>query len=145
MRGILAFVLCTASAWSIAQSIYAYKSVHTDGAVTYSDTRPAAGRAVERVPIYQGSAAIEQQGKLRVQQMDAIGKELEKQRAGDAQARRDHESRLADAREEVAAAERGLALAQQSKKNASPERIAAAEQHLKLARQRLREAQSSAP
>jgi hypothetical protein len=95
--------------------------------------------------IHQNSAAIEQQGAQRVQEMDAAGKELEKQRAGDTDARRKYQSRVAEARQEVADAENYLVTAQQSKKHATPERIADAEERVRLARQRLREVQTAGP
>ena len=141
MRSLLTVFLCTASAGSLAQSIYAYKSVHTDGSVTYSDTRPASDAAVEQVQIYQGSAAIEQQGEERVKQMDAIGKELEKQRTADAEEQRKREKEIAKARQEVADAERFLTSVLQSKKNATPQRMRAAREQLRLARERLQQVQ----
>jgi Domain of unknown function (DUF4124) len=142
MRSLLALSLCAASAGSLAQSIYAYKSVHTDGTVTYSDTRPATGAPVEQLRIQQNSAAIEQQGAQRVQQMDANAKELEKKRAADAEAQRKREDALAKARQEVADAERFLTSVLQSKKNATPERMHAAREQLRLAREHLQQVQS---
>lgn len=145
MRVVLALLLCSAATCSLAQSIYAYKSVHSDGTVSYSDTQPVTRESVEKMNINQGSAAIEQQGEQRKQEMDAAGKELEKQRVGDSDAKRKYQSRVDQAREEVASAERNLVTAQQSKKHATPERIADAKEHLRLARQRLREVQSAGP
>ena len=129
----------------LAQSIHAYKSVHTDGAVSYSDTRPTDAESVTEVKVYHESAAIEQQGSQRMQEMNAATKAGEKQRAEEADARRKHDSRVAAARQEVTDAERHLVTAQQSKRHATPERIAAAQERLGLAKQGLREAQRAGP
>jgi primase-polymerase (primpol)-like protein len=137
--------MCLAAALSQAQSIHAYKSVHTDGTVSYSDTRPAVSTSVEKLTIIQDSAAIEQQGKQRVQQMDAAAKTLEEQRAGQAEATREYQKQLNVARQELSEAERHLVSVQQSKKNATSERVAAAQQRVQLARRKLREVQSAAP
>lgn len=145
MRVVLALVMCSAAACSLAQSIHAYKSVHGDGSVSYSDTRPVTQGSVEEMSIYQNSAAIEQQGAQRMQEMDAIGKKLEEQRASDLDAKREYQSRVAEARQEVVEAERNLATTQQSKKAATPERIADAQERVQLARRRLREVQSAGP
>jgi outer membrane PBP1 activator LpoA protein len=130
MRVFFALLLWLSAAGCLAESIHAYKSVHTDGTVSYSDTRPASAKSVTEVNVYQESAATEEQGKQRMQEMDAATKRLEKQRA-------------AEARREVTDAQRGLTTAQQSKKHATPERIALAEQRVRLARQRLREIETA--
>ncbi len=95
--------------------------------------------------IQQNSAAIEQQGAQRMQEIDAATKRLEKQRADEAEARRKYQTILAEARQEVTDAERNLSSTQQSKKSATAERIGLAEQRVRLARQRLREVQSAGP
>jgi len=145
MRALLALVMCSVATGSLAQSIHIFKEVHADGTVVYSDTRPVTPGAVEEVKIYQSSAAIEQQGEQRKQEMDAIGKKLEKQRTDVSDAKREYQRRVAEARDEVAAAERALVIAQQSKKAATPERITAAEEQLRMARRRLRDVQSAGP
>jgi hypothetical protein len=145
MRVVFALIICCAAGYAQAKSIYAYKSVHSDGTVSYSDTRPAAGESVERVTISPSSAAIEQQGAQRVQQMDTAAKTLEKQRSGAAQAKSDYQKRVNEARQELTDAERNLVTVEQSKKSASPERIKAARKRISLARQKLREVQSAGP
>jgi hypothetical protein len=82
MRVFFALLLWFYAAGCLAESIHAYKSVHTDGTVSYSDTRPASAESVTEVNVYQESAATEEQGKQRMQEMDAATKRLEKQRAG---------------------------------------------------------------
>ena len=141
MRVVLVLLMWFFATCSLAQSIHAYKSVHTDGVVSYSDTRPAEAESVTEVKIYQDSAAIEQQGKKRIQELDAAPSELEKQRADEAAARREYDRRVAEARQEVIDAKRGLVTAQQSKKSATPERIGLAQQRVRLAEFRLREVQ----
>ncbi|NCF80382.1 MAG: hypothetical protein GWP74_02115 [Proteobacteria bacterium] len=143
MRVFFALLLWLSAAGCLAESIYAYKSVHTDGTVSYSDTRPASAKSVTEVNVYQESAATEEQGKQRMQEMDAATKRLEKQRADAAAARKKYDKRVAEARREVTDAQRGLTTAQQSKKHATPERIALAEQRVRLARQRLREIETA--
>ncbi|GMQ96159.1 MAG: hypothetical protein BMS9Abin14_671 [Gammaproteobacteria bacterium] len=143
MRLVLAVLIWSAAASVFAQSSHAYKSVHPDGSVSYSDTRPESAASVEEMTIYQNSAAIEEQGKQRVQEMSSIGERLAKERAHEAQARREYQARLAEARQEVTDAERGLVTARESRKNATPERMALAEQRVHLARRRLREVQSA--
>ena len=143
MRLVLAVLIWLAAASVFAQSSHAYKSVHPDGSVSYSDTRPESAASVEEMTIYQNSAAIEEQGKQRVQEMSSIGERLAKERADEAQARREYQARLAEARQEVADAERGLVTALESRKHATPERIALAEQRVQLARRRLQEVQSA--
>lgn len=143
MRVIFILLMWSAAASCIAQSMHLFKSVHADGTVSYSDTRPETAMTVEKMEIQQNSAAIEQQGAQRMQEMDAATKRFQKQQADEAQARRKHQNRLADARQEVADAERNLSIAQQSKKSATAERVGLAEQRVRLARQRLREVQSA--
>jgi hypothetical protein len=143
MRVVLALLMWSAAACSLAQSSQAYKSISPDGTVSYSDTRPETAASVEEMTIYQNSAAIEQQGKQRVQEMSSIGERLAKERADEAQARREYQTRLAEARQEVTDAERNLVTAQQSKKHASAERIGLAQQRVQLARRRLREVQGA--
>ena len=145
MRVLLAFLMWSAAASCIAQRTYTFKSVHADGTVGYSDTRPETATTVEKIDIRQDSAAIEQQGAQRSQEIDAARKHLEKQRADEMQAGRKYQTALAEARKEVSDAERNLSTAQQSKKNATPERIGLAEQRVQLARRRLREVQSAGP
>ena len=145
MRVIFILLMWSAAASCIAQSMHLFKSVHADGTVSYSDTRPEAATTAERMEIQQNSAAIEQQGAQRMQEMNAATKDLQKRHADEAQARRKHQTRLAKARQEVTDAERHLSVAMQSKKSATGERIGLAEQRLRLARQRLREVQSAGP
>lgn len=128
-----------------AQSIHAYKSVHGDGSVTYSDTRPASVSSVETIRVPGTDAAVVEAGQKRKQEMDAIAERLAKQRDEDAEVRRKYESRLADAREAVRSAEASLASILESKKSATQERIALAEQKLKLARKQLRDVQRAGP
>jgi hypothetical protein len=144
MRVVLVLAMCLSATYCLAQSSHAYKSVHADGTVSYSDTRPGAAESVTEVDLYRDSAT-EQQGKQRMEELAAASSELEEQRAEKAEARREYESRVAGARQEVTGAQRGLVMAQQSKKNATPERIALAEQRVRLAKQRLREVQSAGP
>ncbi len=145
MRVLLAFLMWSAAASCIAQRTHTFKSVHADGTVGYSDTRPETATTVEKIDIRQNSAAIEQQGAQRVQEIDAARKGLEKQRADEMQARRKYQTALAEARKEVSDAERNLSTTQQSKKNATAKRIGLAEQRVQLARRRLREVQSAGP
>jgi chromosome segregation ATPase len=125
--------------------MHAFKAVHADGTVNYSDTRPEAAPTVEKLDIQQNSAAIERQGAQRMQEIDTATEGLKKQQADEAQARRKYQTSLAEARQEVTDAERHLSSTQQSKKHATPERIGLAEQRVRLARQRLREVQSAGP
>jgi len=145
MRVVFAFLLWSGAASCIAQPIYTFKSVHADGTVSYSDTRPETATTVEKMDIQQDSAAIEQQGAQRMQEIDAATERLEKQHADEADARRKYQASLSEARQEVANAERNLLSTQQSKKSATAERIGLAEQRVRLARQRLREVQSAGP
>ena len=143
MRVIFILLMWSAAASCFAQSIHLFKSVHADGTVSYSDTRPETATTVEKMDIQQNSAAIERQGTQRMQEIDTATERLEKQQADEAQARRKYQTSLAEARQEVADAERNLSSTQQSKKHATPERIGLAEQRVRLARQRLREVQSA--
>lgn len=145
MRSSVAVLLLLVSAVSIAESIHAYKSVHTDGTVTYSDTRPQSASSVQTIEILPTDDATRDQGEQRTREMQAAGKQLDEQRAEQSQSRREYESRLAEARQEVIDAERYLDHAMQSKKNATPERIADAQERVKLARKRLREVESGSP
>jgi len=145
MRVILVFLMWCAAASGFAQSIHLFKSVHADGTVAYSDTQPATANSVEEVDIHQNSAAIEQQGAQRMQEMNAAAKRIEKQQADESKARRKYETLVAEAHQEVADAERNLVSTRQSKKNATAERIGDAEERVRLARQRLREVQSAGP
>ena len=145
MRLVLAVLMWSAAACVFAQSSQAYKSVHADGSVSYSDTRPETASSVEEMTIYPNSAAIEERGKQRVQELSSIGERLAKERADEAQARREHQTRLAEVRQEVADAERNLVTARESRKHATPERIGLAEQRVHLARRRFREVQSAGP
>jgi chromosome segregation ATPase len=145
MRVIFILLMWSAAASCIAQSMHLFKSVHADGTVGYSDTRPETATTVEKMEIRQDSAAIEQQGAQRMQEIETASKRLEKQRADEAQARHKYQTVLAEARQEVSEAERNLSTTRQSKKNATAERIGLAEQRVRLARKRLREVQSPAP
>lgn len=145
MRVVLAILMWSVAASCIAQRTYTFKSVHADGTVSYSDTRPETATTVEKMDIQHNSAAIERQGAQRMQEIDTATKRLEKQQADEAQARRKYQSALAEVRQEVSDAERNLTSARQSKKSATPERIGLAEQRVRLARQRLREVQSAGP
>ena len=145
MRVIFILLMWSAAASCIAQSMHLFKSVHADGTVSYSDTRPETATTVEKMEIQQNSAAIEQQGAQRMQEMNTATKHLQKRHADEAEARRKYQTRLAEARQEVTDAERNLSTAQLSKKSATAERIGLAEQRVRLARQRLREVQSAGP
>lgn len=145
MRPILVLLICCVPVVADAQSMHLYKSVHADGTVSYSDTRPSSSTSVTTMSVPETDAAILNQGEQRSEQMRALGDALEKQRAEQAQARRKREKALAEARQELSAAERGLATVRQSKHNATEERIALAEQRLQLARRRLREIEAATP
>ena len=145
MRSVLVPVFWCICGPCLAQSIHAYKSVHGDGSVTYSDTRPASASSVESIRVPGTDAAIVEQGQQRMQEMDAIAEGLEKQRDQDAKSRREYRSRLDDAHQAVRDAEAFLASVVASKKSATPERIELAEQKVRLARQRLREVQRAGP
>lgn len=128
-----------------AQSIHAYKSVHGDGGVTYSDTRPASASSVETIRVPRTDPAIVEEGRQRKQELDAAAERLAKQRDEAAATRRQNETRLAKARQAVRDAEAFLASVMNSKRYATPERIGLAEQQLRLARQQLREAERAGP
>ncbi len=124
-----------------AQSTHLYKSVHADGTVTYSDSRPAGQGEVTEMNVHSGGDDVEQQGAKRMDEMRAASKSLEERRAAEAEARSKREKEIAEARQEVAEAERNLVTTQRSKHNATPDRIATAEERVRLARQRLKEVQ----
>ncbi len=145
MRLILVVLMWSAAASVFAQSGHAFKSVDADGTVSYSDTRPATAASVEEINIGGDSTAIEEQGQQRVQELNAVSERIAKERADEAQTRRAYQTRLAEARQEVAEAERNLVSTRQSRKHATPERIALAEQRVHLARRRMREVQSAGP
>lgn len=145
MRSIVALFLGFATAACLAESIHAYKSVHADGTVSYSDTRPQSASSVQTVEIRQTEEAILDQGEKRKQQMQAIGEQLDDERAEQSKARIEYQSRLAEARKELRDAQRNLDITLESKKNATPERIGLAEERIELARKRLREVEASRP
>lgn len=145
MRVALALCLMLPPLGCLAQSVHYYKSVHDDGTVTYSDTRPRSASTVEQVKVYQGSAAVEQQGQQRMKELEAAGKRLDEQQAGEAKTRGEYQARLDEARREVADAQRSLAITRQSKHNATPERIGLAEERVRLARKHLKEVQNAGP
>lgn len=145
MRSVLALGLLFAAAGSLAQSVHYYKSVHADGTVTYSDTRPPTATTVEQVKVHGDGAAAREQGEQRMQEIQAAGKRLDEQRAEEAEAERKHRERLAQARQEVADAERNLATVQESKRSATKYRIGIAEDRVQLARKRLKEVQFAGP
>ena len=152
MRVVLALLIWCVAASCLAEPMHAFKAVHADGTVSYSDTRPETATTVEKLDIQQNSAASERQGAQRMQEIDTATERLKKQQADEkkqqadeAQARRKYQTSLAEARQEVTDAERHLSSTQQSKKHATPERIGLAEQRVRLARQHLRKVQSAGP
>ena len=145
MRSFLALFIWSLSACSMAQSIHAYKSVHADGTVGYSDTRPASASSVEEINIQRANPAVEQQGKQRMQELDAVSKGYEERNAEQVKARREYEDRLAKARKWVRETETNLATARRSKKNATPEYIGNWEERVKLARDNLRAVETTRP
>jgi hypothetical protein len=145
MRVVLALCLLGPAFGCFAQSTHYYKSVHDDGAVAYSDTKPRSASSVEQVNVQQGGAGTEQQGQQRLDELSAASKRLDEEKARDAESRSKYQSRLAQARQEVADAERHLSTTRQSKHNATPERIDTAEERVRLARMKLKEVQSAAP
>jgi hypothetical protein len=145
VRPIIALLIWSVSLCSVAQSVHLYKSVHSDGTVGYSDTRPPSAASVTEMRVPETDSGIVNQGQLRKQEMEAIGNDLEKQREEQSEARQKYQSVLAQARQEVSSAERNLAITRQSKHNATEERIALAEDRLNLARQRLRQVQNAGP
>ena len=142
MRLFVAFFLWFVAVACLAQGGYAYRWVHADGSVTYSDTPPPAGETVERLNVSSETTEVEQQGQERLKQLGTLNKQTDEARSEQVKARREREEKLAQARAEVANAERALADTRSSKKSATPERIKLMENQLKLARQRLREVQA---
>ena len=145
MRSILALVLFAASQVCFAASIHAYKAVHSDGTVSYSDTWPGTASSVQTIAIPQTGDSTLEQGERRKQQMQDAGKQLDEQRAAESKARREYQAQLAQARQEVSDAERHLYETRNSKKNASAERTATAKQRLDLARKKLQELERAGP
>lgn len=145
MRVVLALCLLAPAFGCFAQSSHYYKSVHDDGTVTYSDTKPRSASSVEQVKVHQGSAGSQKQGQQRMDELNAASKRLDEQKARDAESRSKYQSRLASARQEVTDAERHLSITRQSKHNATSERIGNAEERVRLARKHLKEVQSAGP
>ena len=145
MRSVLSLFIWSLSACCLAQSIHAYKSVHADGTVGYSDTRPASASSVEKINIRRASPSVEQQGQQRMEELDAVSKARDERKAEQAAARRDYEDRLAEARKWVRETEANLATARQSRKNATPEYIGNWQDRVKLARDHLRAVESARP
>jgi len=145
VRFFLVVLIGSIAGSCLGASIHAYKSVHADGTVEYSDTRPASAAPVDSVSVAGPDAASDEQGKQYLKELDESVKRLDEQQEAKAKAQRDYQSRLSQAQRELQEAEKGLASARESKKNATPERIAVAEQRVQLARQRLREVQNAAP
>ncbi len=145
VRLIFALLLCGLCGGAIAASIHAYKAVHADGTVSYSDTRPESAQSVTSVNVPGSDSARLEEGEQRKQEMRDIGKQLEEQRAQEAKQQGERAERLAEARREVVEAERNLANTRQSKRSATPERIRLAEERLQLARRRLRQIEGGAP
>ena len=145
MRLFLALFIWSLSACCLAESIHAFKAVHADGTVSYSDTRPESASSVEEINIQRASPVVEQQGQHRMQELGALSKETEERNATQTQARREYEERLAKARKWVRETEANLATARQSKKSATPEYIGNWEERVKLARDNLREVERTRP
>ncbi len=145
MRVFLVIFIWSISACCFAQTMHLFKSVHADGTVGYSDTRPASAASVQEMDIPRANAAIEQQGKQRMQELNATNKHIDEQQAEAAKARREYQDRLTQAQKWVRDTERNLATARQSKKNATAEYIGNWEERVRLARQHLREVQSAGP
>ena len=145
MRVVFALCLLCPAFGCLAQSVHYYKSVHDDGAVTYSDTRPPSASSIEQVKVQQSSSTTEQQGQQRMKELEAASKRLDEQRAGQAESRSKYQKRLAQARQEVTDAERNLSITRGSKHNATPERIGLAEERVRLARQGLKKVQNAGP
>lgn len=145
MRSMVAFVLVLGSGVCVADSIHAYKSVHDDGTVSYSDTPPQSPSSVQTIELLRTEESTVTQGEQRKQQMQEAGKQLDEQRAEQSKARSEYESKLAEARKELRDAERNLDSTLNSRKNATPERMASANERVELARKRLREVESAAP
>ena len=145
MRVVFGFLIWICASGSLAESVHLYKSVHGDGTVSYSDTRPTDAESITEVKVHQDGAAIEQGGAQTMQELEATSTALDKKNAEQAAAKRKYQSRLADARAEVSAAEGYLVTTQQSRKHATPERVEDAQMRLRLAKQRLREVQRAGP
>ena len=145
MRLFVALFIWSLSACCLAESTHLFKSVHADGTIGYSDRWPESASSVEEMNIPRADAAIEQQRKQRMQELDAVSKLNEEQEAEKSKAREEYQARLAAAQKWVRETERNLASARQSKKNATPEYIGNWEERVKLARQHLREVQSARP
>jgi len=145
MRVVFALCLLCPAFGCLAQSAHYYKSVHDDGTVTYSDTRPPSASSVEQVKVQQNSSTTEQQGQQRMKEIEAASKRLDEEQARQAESRSEYQKRLARARQELTEAERNLSITQQSKHNATPERIGLAEERVRLARRGLKEVQNAGP
>ena len=145
MRVFLAISIWSISACCFAQSTHLFKSVHADGTVEYSDTRPASAASVREMNIPRANAAIEQQGTRRMEEVNAINKRIDEQQTEAAKANREYQDRLTQAQQWVRESERNLATVRQSKRNATPEYIGNWEERARLARQHLREVQSAGP
>lgn len=145
MRLFLAVIVWSIAGNCLGASVHLYKSVHGDGTVEYSDTRPASASSVESVSVARPDASSDAQGQQRLKALDESVKQLDEQKEAQAKARRAYQSRLAQAQRELEDAQKGLATARESKKHATAERIANAEQRVELARRRLREVQSAGP
>ena len=145
MRVVFGFLIWICASGSLAQSVHLYKSVHGDGTVSYSDTQPADAESITEMKVHQDGAATEQGGAQRMQELEAASTALDKKNAEQAAAKRKYQSRLADARAEVSAAEGHLVTTQQSRKHATPERVEDAQTRLRLAKQRLGEVRRAGP
>lgn len=145
MRIVFALCLLLPAAGVPAQVPHYYKSVHGDGTVTYSDTRSGLEGPVETISVPHDDGAVLEQGQQRLDEIRAAGEDLEKQRGEGTTARSDYEKKVAQAREEVAEAERDLQGVLQSKRSATPYRIGIAEERLELARKKLREIEHGGP
>lgn len=145
MRAVIALGFLLASGGCLAQSVHYYKSVHADGAVTYSDTQPQSAASVEEVRVYQDGTDAQREGEQRMEAMREASEQLDEERAEREASRKEYAARLAAARDEVAEAERNLASTRDSKHSATPERIGLAEERVRLARQRLKEVENAGP
>ncbi|MDX2312783.1 MAG: hypothetical protein QNL90_01815 [Gammaproteobacteria bacterium] len=145
MRVLFGFLIWICASGSLAQSVHLYKSVHGDGSVGYSDTQPADAESITEMKVHQDGAATEQGGAQTMQELEAASTALDKKNAEQAAAKRKYQSRLADARAEVSAAEGYLVTTQQSRKHATPERVEDAQTRLRLAKQRLGEVRRAGP
>ncbi len=145
MRLYLALFIWSLSACCLAEPMHAFKAVHADGTIGYSDTWPESASSVEKMNVPQTNPAIEQQGQQRMQELDAVTKLNEEQQAEQSKTRQAYQDRLAEAQKWVRETEQNLARARQSKKNATPEYIGNWEERVRLARQHLRNVQSAGP